>query len=80
MKPRDQGRIASRRAVAERLRRFFSELTAQLAAGSAGIWERAQRKLIDKPASGQDATLSPGAQNAPTQGQFERPGESQKKA
>ena len=50
MKPRNQDGIASRRAVAERLRTFFSDLTGQLAAGSAELWERVQRRL---PISGQ---------------------------
>jgi hypothetical protein len=45
MKPRNQDGIASRRAVAERLRRFFSDLTAQLAAGTAHLWERVEHRL-----------------------------------
>ncbi|MEJ0077491.1 MAG: hypothetical protein WDO17_19050 [Alphaproteobacteria bacterium] len=67
MNPRDQGPIASRRAVAERLRRFFAELTTQLAAGSADIWERVQRGLTDKATQGGEAAPSPPGGGAETQ-------------
>ena len=57
MKLRNPDGIASRRAVAERLRRFFSDLTGQLAAGSAELWERVQRRL---PTSAQQNETPPG--------------------
>ena len=58
--PRD---AAVRRAVTERLRRFFAELTAQLAAGRAEIWARVERRLTQRaqPDTGHErpASVSP---------------------
>ena len=42
MEPNKQSDAASRRAVTERLRRFFAELTAQLSAGTTEIWSRVE--------------------------------------
>jgi hypothetical protein len=65
--PRD---AAMRRAVTERLRRFFAELTAQLAAGRAEIWAKVERRLTQKaqPDTGHEgpANVSP-AQSQPLQ-------------
>lgn len=47
MRP-DLGRAAQRRAVTERLRRFFAALTAQLAAGTAEIWSRVERQTTSR--------------------------------
>ena len=38
------GAAARRRAVSERLRRFFADLTAQLAAGTAEIWHKVEQR------------------------------------
>jgi hypothetical protein len=40
---------ASRRIVTERLRRFFTDLTAQVASGTAEIWNRAERRRAHEP-------------------------------
>lgn len=63
------GRDAARRkVVAVRLRRFFAELTAQLAAGTAGIWSRVERGLIHKSPE-IEARSSPDFQPQPVQQQ-----------
>jgi len=45
---RDDNGVALRRAVAERLRKFFADWTAQLAAGSTQIWDGVQGRLSEK--------------------------------
>ena len=58
MEPNKQSDAASRRAVTERLRRFFAELTAQLSAGTTEIWSRVERPLahhLPKREPGDDA-------------------------
>jgi hypothetical protein len=53
MNPKDGNDAALRKAVAERLRRFFAHLTAQFAAGTADIWSRVERRLAHgSPGSG----------------------------
>jgi hypothetical protein len=46
---RDDNGVALRRAVAERLRKFFTDWTAQLAAGTAQIWDGVQRRVSESP-------------------------------
>ena len=48
MNARNSSDAASRRAVAERLRRFFADLTTQLAAGPAEIWRTVERRRAEK--------------------------------
>ncbi len=48
MNARNANNAASRRAVTERLRQFFSYLTTQLATGTAKIWAKVERRLADK--------------------------------
>jgi hypothetical protein len=58
--------------VADRLRRFFAEWTAQLAAGTAEIWARVERRLAHKPpevAPDGDAAPPPGIRHTPMQQQ-----------
>ena len=50
---------AARKAVTERLRRFFAERTAQLAAGTAEIWSRVERQIAKKSPQSEDAAPSP---------------------
>ena len=45
----DSGKAAQRRAVTERLRRFFAALTGQLAAGTAEMWTRVERQITPRP-------------------------------
>ena len=45
---RDDNGVALRRAAADRLRTFFADWTAQLAAGTAQIWDGVQRRLSEK--------------------------------
>ena len=55
--PKDAG---ARRAVTKRLRLFFAELTAQLAAGSAEIWANVERRLTHRsPQAGHSAAPDP---------------------
>jgi len=49
MRPAETGKAAQRRAVSERLRRFFAALTAQLAAGTAEIWAKVERQMMSHP-------------------------------
>ena len=49
MAPKNPEDVPSRRIVTERLRRFFADLTTQLTAGSAEIWNRAERRRAHKP-------------------------------
>lgn len=54
---------ASRRAVSERLRRFFDHLTTQLTAGTAEFWRAVERRRGEKSPdtqSGGDAAPAPG--------------------
>jgi hypothetical protein len=46
---RDDNGVALRRAVAERLRKFFADWTGQLAAGTTQIWDGVQRRLSESP-------------------------------
>ena len=45
---KDDNGVALRRAVADRLRAFFAGWTAQLAAGTAQIWDGVQRRLSEQ--------------------------------
>ena len=55
MNARNSKDAAQRRAVTERLRRFFADLTRQLGAGTAEIWSKVERRIThqqppDEPA------------------------------
>jgi hypothetical protein len=55
---------ASRRAATERLQRFFADLTTRLAAGTAGIWDKVERRLGQPSAAG---TIPPPGSVGPRQ-------------
>ena len=48
MQAKDDKSVALRRAVANRLKRIFDAWTAELAAGTASIWDGVQRRLSGK--------------------------------
>jgi hypothetical protein len=58
MNTSDRKGPAARKAVTERLRRFFAERTAQLAAGTAEIWSRVERQIAKKSPESEDAAPS----------------------
>ena len=64
-----QDTAALRRAVTERLQRFFADLTARLAAGTAEIWGRVERRLGQPSASEPDGTTPPPGSVRPMQQQ-----------
>lgn len=68
---RDDNGVALRRAVAERLQKFFADWTAQLAAGTAQIWDGVQRRLSERPPDAPPPTVQmpPPIQHAPMQQQ-----------
>ena len=49
MNTRNSKDAAQRRAVTERLRRFFADLTGQLGAGTAEIWNKVERRITHQP-------------------------------
>jgi hypothetical protein len=59
MKPRDQHGIATRRAVAGRLRTFFAQLTTQFASGTSEMWDRVQRILSERATTGEPPPPAP---------------------
>ena len=54
-----QDAAALRRAVTERLQRFFANLTTRLAAGTAEIWRKVERRLGQPSASEPEGTAPP---------------------
>ena len=66
---RDDNGVALRRVVAEHLRKFFVDWTAQLAVGTAQIWDGVQRRLSENPPE-----APPPAQHMPMQ---QRPAQQQ---
>lgn len=58
---------ALRRAVSERLQRFFADLTTRLAAGTAGIWDKVERQLGQPSSSGPEVASPPPGSVRPTQ-------------
>ena len=50
---------AQRRAVTERLRRFFADLTGQLGAGTAELWNKVERRIIHQPPPEEPAGVVP---------------------
>jgi hypothetical protein len=48
MRAKDNKNVALRRAVANRLKRTFDAWSAELAAGTSGIWDEVQRRLSEK--------------------------------
>ena len=60
---------ALRRAVTERLQRFFADLTTRLAAGTGEIWRKVERRLGQPSASEREGTAPPPGSVRPMQQQ-----------
>ena len=65
MDARNPKDAAQRRAVTERLRRFFADLTGQLGAGTAEIWSKVERRITHQPTPEQSAGEVPGTPRPP---------------
>ena len=64
-----QDAAALRRAVTERLQRFFADLTTRLAAGTAEIWRKVERRLGQPSANDPEGTTPPPTSVRPVQQQ-----------
>jgi len=65
MDARNPKDAAQRRAVTERLRRFFADLTGQLGAGTGEIWNKVERRISQQPPPDEPAGEGPDTPGPP---------------
>ena len=65
MNARNSKDAAQRRAVTQRLRRFFADLTGQLGAGTAEIWNKVERRVTHQHRPDESAGEVPAAPGPP---------------